>query len=235
MVNLDGYSFHKFYILFFFSNFMITAEQFYADYDKMIQKICEPYNRFLVIGANAIQENARSICDLGIGTGNFSFEIKQRMPNITIYGIDINENSINVARNKLGNAKIFNRDLFSMPLPNVNYMVSSLTTHHFSTDTRIKKLTEIVKSARMGFVNFDIMLFNGDVLDDVIQSILLFAKKSFSEKQDLEQIEYEMRTYDNPMPLEEQRFLFESLGMKFDLLSVRKPFAVYHTYWPTRN
>ena len=211
---------------------MLTSEKFYANYDLLMPKLCEPYELFIKMGAAAIPENARTVCDLGIGTGNFSAEVKKRLPYAEFSGIDLNENSTVVARKKINGVQIYNRDLFSIPLPESDYMISSLTAHHFDTATRMDKLANIAKSAKMGFVNFDLALFEGNSIEDVIRLALRFAEKSFPDIETLRQIEHEMRTKDNPMPLQEQKDLFESLGMNFDIIAKRAPYVVYHAFWP---
>jgi len=214
---------------------MPTLEDFYADYENMVIKFCEPYYNFLSVAADAVPKDTQSICDLGIGTGNLSIKIQRRIPNVKIYGIDFQEHLTKIAKTKLKEAIIFNRDMFAVPFPKVDYMVSSLAIHHFDTYTRIQKLINIVKSARYGLINFDFMLFDGNTFDDVIQIVLSFSKKYFPDKESLEQIENEIRKDDNPMPLEEQKDLFESLGMKFKILAKQAPFVVYKASWPTKN
>lgn len=209
---------------------MGIKEQFYEDYDNTIVQICEPYREFLSIAAGAIPKNFKSVCDLGIGTGNFSVEVQKEIPNVKLYGIDRDKNSIEKALKKIRDLKAYNRDFFSEPLPNVDYFISSLATHHFDSSTRIEKLTQIANGAK-GFINFDLMLFDGNDFEDVIKLVLSFARKNFPN-QDLSDIENEMRTNDNPMQLKEIKDVFEPLGFKFEILAKRAPWAVYKVSKP---
>lgn len=212
---------------------MLTAKDFYTNYDTIIPLICRPYNKFLEIGSAAVPKDVRSICDLGIGTGNFSVAIRKLSPNIIIHGIDRNEDFLRIANNKIHGLKIYKRDLFESEFPKVGYIVSSLTTHHFDSKTRKDKLAKIASRAN-GFINFDMALFDTYNLDDAIEKIIWFAKHSYSGRE-LEEIARVTKESDNPMSLEEQRELFESMGLKFEVLVMDFPFAVYHTFWPNRK
>lgn len=211
----------------------LTREQFYMHYDEMMPRCCEPYSNFLSIAAKAIPKDAKSIFDLGIGTGNFSLAVQKRIPNIRIYGIDMDQRAIEVAKTKLKNAKIYCGNFFSEPFPQVDYFISSLATHHFNTQTRNQKLTQIVTSAK-GFINFDMVLRNGDTREDAIVLISNFAKKYFN-KRELEEIIKEIQLNDNPMQLNEQERLFNSLCLEFNILAEQPPYVVYSVFRPQKN
>ena len=70
---------------------MGVREDFDADYDGVIGKFCRPYGKFFEIGAAAIPRDVVSVCDLGIGSGNFSVEVVKRISCVDIYGIDISK------------------------------------------------------------------------------------------------------------------------------------------------
>ncbi len=226
---------HKIYIKLTLFVFMITREKLYETYDKLMPQICEPYEEFLSVVACAVPEDIEDVCDLGIGTGNLSLAIKKKLPNVKIYGIDKDKEMILRTKFKIPSATCYNRDFFAETLPNVDYFVSSLATHHFPTKTRDGKLTQIVRSAKRGFINFDIMLFNGNNFEDNIQLALSFAKNNFNDEEIIKQIELEMRAKDNYASLEGQKNLFESLDMKFSILAKKEPYVVYEASWPTRN
>ena len=212
---------------------MITREQFYKDYDVMMHKVCEPYQEFLSVGAKAVPKDAKSIYDLGIGTGNFSLAVQSRIPNIKVYGIDTDQRAINIAKTKVKNAEIYCGEFFSRPFPKADYFISSLATHHLDVQTRIQKLTKIAASAK-GFINFDMFLRNGDTLEDALTPILNFAKRHFN-KQEIKEITKEIQLNDNPMQLDEQEKLFRSLGLEFNILAEQWPYAVYSIFRPQKN
>ncbi|MBX4211957.1 class I SAM-dependent methyltransferase [Candidatus Pacearchaeota archaeon] len=213
---------------------MITREQFYTDYDRIVPTIFEPYNRFIEIAAKAIPNNVESVCDLGIGTGNLSAAIKKYLPRVKIIGVDKYESFAEKAKIKIPGLALHIRDIFDGGLPNADYLVSSLTTHHFDTQTRREKLKSIARSG-LGFVNFDMMLCDDLDLEDTISLIVDFASRSYSDRETLEELGKSIRENDNPMTLDEQLELFDSIGMRVDVLAKENPFAVYHAYWPTRK
>lgn len=210
---------------------MVTTEELYSNYDNLIRKVCEPYDKFLSIGAQAIPENTRSVCDLGIGTGNFMAKVQEQVPNAEFHGIDKKIDLLNIAKSRISKLKIYNCEAFSEPLPKVDYFISSLMTHHFDSETRIQKLTEIISNSN-GFVNFDTFLFNGDTLKDNIGYVIDYAKQNIQDNEIIEKIIEEMEANDNPMPFEEQREVFESQGLNFEVLAKKVPYAVYKVSRP---
>jgi SAM-dependent methyltransferase len=204
---------------------MGKREDFFEQYDLMMPKYCKPYLEFLKLGAEAIPKDTKAIYDLGIGTGNFSGIVREKIPNIKIYGIDIDENQIERARLKLKNATLYCGEIFSVPFPKVDCIISSMVTHHFDNNTRRQKLIQIAKNSKL-FVNFDMVLFPGYNLEATIERISEFTRTNFLPK-DAEEIEKEMRERDNPMYLEEQINLYKSEGFSFNMLATDLPYVVY--------
>jgi SAM-dependent methyltransferase len=204
---------------------MGNREDFFNQYDSMMPKFCKPYLEFLKIGAEAVPESTKSVYDLGIGTGNFSQMVKNRIPDVKIYGIDLDEKQIEKASLKLKDSILYCQDIFSMPFPRTDCIISSLVTHHFDNDTRRKKLIDIAKNSKL-FINFDMVLFPGYNLERTIERISEFTTINFLPE-DAREIEKEMRQRDNPMPLEEKIELFESNGFSFKLLAEDLPYVVY--------
>ena len=213
---------------------MITRERFFQEYDYYMPRYCEPYHHFLSLAATVIPPDLESICDIGIGTGNFSAEVKKRIPGVKVYGIDTDREALRTCQQKIPDATLYPRDIFSGPLPKSDYILSSLALHHLDTATRKEKLLSLIRNVR-GLVNFDIMLFDGNTFDDSIGIILDFAARHFHDKDDLQTIEHEMRMHDNPMPLDEQQELFMSAGYDFHIVAQKAPYAVYHVSNPARN
>jgi|GEM_PF-2206158 len=204
---------------------MRNRQDFFDEYDSMMPKFCKPYSKFLEIGAKAVPMNAQSLYDLGIGTGNFSQMIRQRIPKIKIYGIDLDPKQLKKAGLKLRNAILYQGDMFSLPFPDVDCIISSLATHHFDNRTRKEKLIHIARSSGL-FVNFDIVLFPGYDFNRTIKTISEFTRLNFLPEE-AEEMEREMRERDNPMSLEEQVELFESEGFIFEILAANPPYVVY--------
>lgn len=205
---------------------MVDAKDFYKKYDEIMPMICEPYNKFLQIGANAVPDGLKSICDIGIGTGNFSKLVKKRFPNIEVYGVDMNPALLDIAATKIKGLKKYKLDINNDIFPKVDYFISSMTLHHLDTDKRREGLLKIINNSN-GLINFDIVLDDEYNLNKAVESVLNFVKKSVTEKKKLEEIEYELRVKDNYMHIEEQKQIFESQGMNFEVLKRAQPYIVY--------
>ena len=204
---------------------MTSNDEFYANYDIIIPKICPDYHLALNLGASAVPKDAKSICDLGIGTGNFSFAVKKQISGITIYGRDLQPKLLEIAQDKLPNAILEYKDAFASSLPDAEYFISSLMFHHLSTDEREDKLLKIARAGK-GLVNFDLALFEGKTKKDLLETSLDFARNSLGPE-DLEKMATEISENDNPMELEEHRRIFESAGFKFGLLYKKFPHVIY--------
>jgi trans-aconitate methyltransferase len=203
---------------------------FYKDYNNIILKCCKPYEKFLKIAANAVPEGTNSVCELGVGTGNFSRLVGERFPAAKMYGVDNTPAFLDIAASRVGNFNGIEGDLNYCKLPKVDYFISSLALHHLDTSKRKERLTEIVRNSK-GLINFDFVLDNEHNFDDSVQLTMDFVKKSFTNKKTLENIESEMRLHDNPMHIDEQREIFESLGMNFEILAKHSPHIIYRAFW----
>lgn len=208
--------------------------EFDANYDGVVDEFCRPYREFFKIGAEAIPKDVVSVCDLGIGSGNFSVEVVKRISGVEIYGIDLNGVALEKARVKMPKAHLYEREFFAEALPKTDYIISSLATHHFSDTERLARFEEIVRNGR-GFVNFDMFLMDGNNLEDSIDLILEYVKKYRPDEKSLHDVAHEIRKNDNMALLDEQESLFKGIGMRFDVLAVDAPWAVYHAHWPIKN
>ena len=213
---------------------MGVREDFDTNYDGVIGRFCRPYGEFFRVGAGAIPRDVGSVCDLGIGSGNFSVEVVNRISDVRIYGIDLDSDALGNARVKLPGAKLYEREFFDGVLPGTDYVISSLATHHFSDEERLVRFEQIARNGR-GFVNFDMFLMNGNSLDDSVDLILDYVRENYSDEESLRNVEYEVRTNDNLALLDEQIELFRKMGMQFEILAEDVPWVVYHAYWPTKN
>ncbi len=206
---------------------MQTKNYFFEHYDEIMPKICAPYQRFLEIAASAIPDGARSVLDLGIGTGNLSLEVKKRIPGIKIYGIDLGD-LLQKAKIKIPDAELYCRDILGGDLPQTDYVGSSLTAHHFPPESSLRELLKIAGISR-GFINFDLAIFPGQTFEDLLRRCSNFAERSFSREK-VRNIEKEMRQNDHPMPLEEIISLFPQEKFDFKILATENPYVVYRVF-----
>jgi len=213
---------------------MGIRDDFDENYDGVSEEFCRPYREFFRVGARALPKDVGSVCDLGIGSGNFSATVRKRLPQVNIYGIDMNEEALENARVKIPDAMLYKRKFFDSPLPETDYVISSLATHHFNNGERLARFEQIVRNGR-GFINFDMFLMNENSLEDSIDLILEHVKKYCSDKKSLHEVVREVKINDNLALLKEQEELFRKIGMKFDVLAIDAPWVVYHAYWPSKN
>lgn len=99
------------------------------EYLKLIKKFKESFNLF------NLKEGSR-VAELGIGTGNFSYELIKSYPNIKFYGIDYSDEMIRRTKSKLATLKndycIIKADITKQILKenvfDVIYMIHTLYT-----------------------------------------------------------------------------------------------------------
>lgn len=205
---------------------MVTAEKFHTNYDGIVPLICKPYGEYIQRGALEIPEDAGSVCDVGIGTGNFSLAVKRRLPGVNLYGVDIDPSFTQVAREKLRGLDVRHGDLSRIELPKAEYFISSLTMHNVPREERENSLLRVAYAGR-SFINFDFLLSGGRTKSEAIKKILEFSKNSFPEKESLENIAREIDLKDDPISLEDERKIYESRGLRFRLIKNEFPFALY--------
>ncbi|MGD9276886.1 MAG: class I SAM-dependent methyltransferase [Candidatus Pacearchaeota archaeon] len=207
---------------------MQTRDIFFENYDEIMPLICPAYNESLEIAASAIPKNAKSILDLGIGTGNFSLKVKEKIPNIKIYGIDLEQRLLEKTKTKIPGAKLYCKNILNGDFPKTDYILSSFATHHFPTEIRSEELLKIARASK-GFVNVDLAIFPNQTFENIIQLWGDFAKNSFPEES-VKMLEKEMRTNDNPMPLEDIVNLFSSKEFDFKILAIKNSYVVYRVF-----
>lgn len=131
------------------------------------------------------------ILDLGCGTGNISKKIKNRFPNAKITCVDLAENMIKIARDKLSNYSdiLFVLNDFQNMSGNGDYdvIISALALHHLETDNDKKKIYNKIFTALVDggvFYNADVVLGSTDYLQDMyIKKWKKFLLNNYSEKE----------------------------------------------------
>lgn len=205
---------------------MLRAIDFYNRYDELIAKICKPYHKFLESAAEHIPLDAKTICDIGIGTGNLSRAAKRRFPQLKIIGLDGSEEIMRVAQTKIPGLEAVVGNAFVGELPQADYYVSSLTLHHLKSEERASRIKKILESGN-GLVNFDIFLSGGRSKEDAIEEVIRFAAISFPDEEDRATIANEMRRNDHPNSIYEEAEIARKAGFNFNLLAAEFPFFVY--------
>jgi tRNA (cmo5U34)-methyltransferase len=117
-----------------------------AEYDARIRTFIPDYEEMLGVAAAAVPRHARTIVDLGTGTGALSQRCLDRLPKARVVGIDADPDVLAIAAQRLGPRATFVAESFGRtPIPSCDAVVSSLALHHLPT--RAAKL-RLYKRAR---------------------------------------------------------------------------------------
>jgi tRNA (cmo5U34)-methyltransferase len=117
-----------------------------AEYDARIRTFIPHYEEMLDVAASAVPRNARTIVDLGTGTGALGRRCLDRVPRARLVGIDADADVLAIAAERLGQRAEFIVGSFARtPIPRCDAIVTSLALHHIRT--RAAKLS-LYKRAR---------------------------------------------------------------------------------------
>jgi ubiquinone/menaquinone biosynthesis C-methylase UbiE len=130
-----------------------------AEYDDRIRTFIPDYDEMLQAGAAAVPRNARTIVDLGVGTGAFAARCLRRASRARVAGIDTDGDVLQVAARRLHNRGTFIRGSFvRAPLPHADAVIASFALHHVRTRSAKRRLYERIRAAmgpRGTFVTVD--------------------------------------------------------------------------------
>ncbi len=104
------------------------------EYDARIRSFIPDYEEMLDVVARAIPAGARTIVDLGIGTGALAWRCAKVARRARIVGIDADAEMLMMARKRLGpRADLICESFLRAPLPRCDAVVASLALHHIPT------------------------------------------------------------------------------------------------------
>jgi tRNA (cmo5U34)-methyltransferase len=105
-----------------------------SEYDKSIRTFIPDYEEMLAVAAAAVPARARTIVDLGIGTGALSARCLESAPQAHIAGIDMDPEILALAAQRLGDrASLTTGSFLRTPLPSCDAVVASYALHHVRT------------------------------------------------------------------------------------------------------
>ncbi|MFA6614290.1 MAG: class I SAM-dependent methyltransferase [Endomicrobiia bacterium] len=165
-----------------------------AIFDNIIIKIIPYYIEMIdaLLSAISFDKTQKiNVLDLGCGTGNLSKRILDKYTNANIVCVDISQNMINIARQKLADYK--NVEFVVGDIEEIEFkdkydlVVSSLVLHHLVTDDRkknfYKRIFNMLNENGI-FVNADVVIGTSKFLQDInISSWIKYMQKSCSDEE----------------------------------------------------
>jgi tRNA (cmo5U34)-methyltransferase len=105
-----------------------------AEYDSRIRTFIPDYEEMLDVAAAAMSPRARTIVDLGVGTGALSARCLQTATRARIVGIDVDPEILTLAARRLRDrATLASGTFLRAPLPACDAVVASFALHHVRT------------------------------------------------------------------------------------------------------
>ena len=148
-----------------FDNFDQHAENYRETHDKVVEMSgadSDYFSEYKIIELLKFENPKKAlwILDFGCGDGNSSVYIQKHFPNANIYGIDISEASINLAKKKnISNTEFrsFNGTLIPLEDENFDIVFASMVFHHIEHKLHSGILKEICRVLKKDgrFYNFE--------------------------------------------------------------------------------
>lgn len=105
-----------------------------AEYDSRIRSFIPDYEATLNVAARSIPASARTIVDLGIGTGALAWQCSRSAPKARLVGVDADSEILKMARQRLDSrATLVWGSFLRVTLPRCDAIVASFALHHVRT------------------------------------------------------------------------------------------------------
>ncbi|HEV3139527.1 MAG TPA: class I SAM-dependent methyltransferase [Vicinamibacterales bacterium] len=105
-----------------------------GEYDARIRTFIPDYEEMIAVAGAAVPIGARTIVDLGVGTGALAARCLAHARRATIVGIDADAAMIPLARRRLGSrGRLIAGDFLRADLPRCDAVVASFALHHVRT------------------------------------------------------------------------------------------------------
>jgi trans-aconitate methyltransferase len=101
------------------------------EYDARIRTFIPDYEEMLDVAADAVPADARTIVDVGTGTGALAARCLRRAPRARVVGIDEDSDVLAVAATRLGDrARFITSSFAAAAVPRCDAIVASIALHH---------------------------------------------------------------------------------------------------------
>ncbi len=182
------------------------------EYDEHMLAAVEGCREGYVEMAKLLPENAKTLLDLGCGTGLELAEIFRRVPNVEVTGIDLTKAMLDRLSEKYPDKKmnLICGDYFQVPFGNgFDCAVSFQTMHHFKKDKKAELYKKICSalSAEGVYIECDYMV-TSQALEDLYFSEYDRKRKEQGLSDD------EFYHYDTPCTVDNQLSLLKEAGFK---------------------
>ncbi|MFA7074952.1 MAG: methyltransferase domain-containing protein [Endomicrobiaceae bacterium] len=208
-------------------------------FDELIVKLIPYYDEMLNALINSVNFEKRKnvkILDLGCGTGNVSLKILNGFPKAEILCVDLSQNMIDIAKNKLSKYKNISfavGNIADFEFKNTyDVILSSLAVHHLKTDedkAKFYKMIFGILNKNGIFANADEILGENKYLQNVNMKLWTeYMKKNFSEREVSEKWLKAYESEDRPSKLIKQLEWMKNAGFKdVDIIWKYYNFAVF--------
>jgi len=205
---------------------------FYKDYDCLIRLACPDYDHCLNLMAKNVPKNARTLLDLGSGTGNLILRVLDHHSGIRVWGIELQPRLIRIAHEKLlhsgrNSVRFIHENLLDCSWPKAEVVTSSLTIHHFTKREKIKVFKKIYNDSDY-FLFFDLVKGENKAKErQNLERIFSHMRRNGVSKEIIEKAREDMDENDKPLTLRGYNDLFTRIGFDYEVLYLKKGFAVY--------
>jgi SAM-dependent methyltransferase len=119
-----------------------------SEYDRRIRTFIPSYDEMLDAAAASILPKARTIVDLGIGTGALAVRCLRRARQASVVGIDEDADIAALATRRIGaRATVIRGSFLRVPLPRADAFVASFALHHVRTRAAKTRLYRRIRAA----------------------------------------------------------------------------------------
>jgi ubiquinone/menaquinone biosynthesis C-methylase UbiE len=201
-----------------------------TEYDSRIRTFIPDYEEMLDVAASAVSPRARTIVDLGIGTGALSERCLATARAARTVGIDVDPGILSLAQRRLGGRATLTAGSFMRTeLPRCDALVSSFALHHVRTRAAKASLFGRIRRAlrpRGAFISVDCLPANDATIRRAqFGNWLAHLRRAYRGPK----AKALMRAWSHEdvyVPLDAELALMRSAGFRVEVLWRRGAFAV---------